>query len=59
MEENNYLGQEKVGSLLQKFAISSTQALIIFCLYNVVNYIFVGNDVRYLGNAASNVSEEA
>lgn len=37
----------------------STQALTIFCLYNIVNQIFVGNDVRYLDNAASNVSEEA
>lgn len=29
MEQNNYLGQEKVGRLLLKFAIPSTLALII------------------------------
>lgn len=29
MEQNNYLGQEKVGRLLLKFTIPSTLALII------------------------------
>ena len=37
MEENNYLGQEKVSKLLLKFAIPSTLALIISCLYNIVD----------------------
>lgn len=55
MEENNYLGQEKVGKLLLKFAIPSTLALIISCLYNIVDQIFVGNGVGYLGNAATGI----
>ena len=55
MEENNYLGQEKVSRLLLRFAIPSTLALIISCLYNIVDQIFIGNGVGYLGNAATGV----
>ena len=55
MEGNNYLGQEKVGKLLLQFAIPSTLALIISCLYNIVDQIFVGNGVGYLGNAATGI----
>lgn len=55
MQENNYLGTEWVGKLLLKFAIPSTLALIISCLYNIVDQIFVGNGVGYLGNAATGI----
>lgn len=55
MEENNYLGQEKVSRLLLRFAIPSTLALIISCLYNIVDQIFVGNGIGYLGNAATGI----
>lgn len=55
MRENNYLGTERVGKLLLKFAIPSTLALIISCLYNIVDQIFVGNGVGYLGNAATGI----
>ena len=55
MEENNYLGKEKVSRLLLQFAIPSTLALIISCLYNIVDQIFVGNGVGYLGNAATGI----
>ena len=55
MENSNYLGTEKVGKLLQKFAIPCICSLIISCLYNIVDQIFVGNGVGYLGNAATGV----
>ena len=55
MEENNYLGREKVSKLLLQFAVPSTLALIISCLYNIVDQIFVGNGVGYLGNAATGI----
>ena len=55
MQENNYLGKERVGRLLLKFAIPSTLALIISCLYNIVDQIFVGNGIGYLGNAATGI----
>ena len=55
MENSNYLGTEKVGTLLRKFAIPCICSLIISCLYNLVDQIFVGNGVGYLGNAATGV----
>lgn len=55
MENSNYLGAEKVGTLLRKFAIPCICSLVISCLYNIVDQIFVGNGVGYLGNAATGV----
>lgn len=55
MKQNNYLGTEKVGVLLRQFAIPCIFSLIISCLYNIVDQIFVGNGVGYLGNAATGV----
>lgn len=55
METGNYLGSEKIGKLLAKFCIPCIASLIISCLYNIVDQIFVGNGVGYLGNAATGV----
>ena len=55
MQESNYLGTEKVGSLLRKFAVPCIFSLLISCLYNIVDQIFVGNGIGYLGNAATGV----
>lgn len=51
MQDSVYLGTEKVGRLLGKFALPCIFSLIISCLYNIVDQIFVGNGVGYLGNA--------
>ena len=55
MESPIYLGTEKPGKLLLKFAVPCFFSLIISCLYNIVDQIFVGNGVGYLGNAATGV----
>lgn len=55
MQDSTYLGTEKVSKLLGKFAIPCIFSLIISCLYNIVDQIFVGNGVGYLGNAATGV----
>ncbi len=55
MQESAYLGTEKPGKLLRKFAVPCVFSLIISCLYNIVDQIFVGNGVGYLGNAATGV----
>ena len=55
MNQNNYLGTENVGKLLRQFAIPCIFSLIISCLYNIVDQIFVGNGVGYLGNSATGV----
>lgn len=55
MESSACLGTEKTGRLLLKFAVPRIFSLIISCLYNIVDQIFVGNGVGYLGNAATGV----
>ena len=55
METSNYLGTERIGRLLAKFCIPCIASLIISCLYNIVDQIFVGNGIGYLGNAATGV----
>lgn len=55
MQDTQYLGTERVGKLLRKFAVPCIFSLIISCLYNIVDHIFVGNGVGYLGNAATGV----
>lgn len=51
----NPLGSEKVGVLLRKYAIPSIISLIINSLYNIVDQIFIGHGVGYLGNGATNI----
>lgn len=56
VNQSNYLGKEKLSKLLGKFAPSPCiLSLIISCLYNIVDQIFVGNMVGYLGNAATGI----
>lgn len=55
MQESTYLGTEEPKRLLLKFALPCICSLIISCLYNIVDQIFVGNGVGYLGNAATGV----
>lgn len=52
---NNYLATEKPGKLLLKFAIPCILSLLISSLYNIVDQIFIGHGVGYLGNGATNV----
>lgn len=52
----NPLGYKKISSLLSSFAIPSIIAMVVSSLYNVVDQIFIGQQVGYLGNAATNVS---
>lgn len=56
MEKNGYLGTERLGILLRRFAVPCIFSLIISCLYNIVDQIFVGNKVGMLGTAATNVA---
>ncbi len=51
----NPLGYEKIGKLLTSYAIPSIIALIINSLYNMVDQIFIGQGVGFLGNGATNI----
>lgn len=52
----NPLGHEKIPKLLLKFAFPSVIAMLVSSLYNIVDQIFIGHGVGFLGNAATNVS---
>jgi putative MATE family efflux protein len=54
-QSNSYLITEPIGKLLPQFAIPCVVSLIISCLYNIVDQIFVGNGIGYLGNAATGI----
>ena len=52
---NNYLAEEKIGKLMLKFSIPCIMSLLVSSLYNIVDQIFIGRGVGYLGNGATNV----
>lgn len=49
------LGTEKIGKLLKAFSIPCVISLVVNALYNMVDQIFIGWGVGYLGNGATNV----
>lgn len=53
--KQNPLGYEKVGKLLLSFAIPSIISCLVNSIYNIVDQIFIGQGVGYLGNAATTV----
>ena len=52
---NNYLAEEKIGKLMLKFSIPCIMSLLVASLYNIVDQIFIGQRIGYLGNGATNV----
>lgn len=52
----NPLAYEDISKLLRGFAIPSITATLVSSLYNIVDQVFIGQGVGYLGNAATNVS---
>lgn len=53
--ETNILGYEKIGKLLKMYAIPSIISMLVNALYNIVDQIFIGQGVGYLGNGATNI----
>lgn len=51
----NPLGTERIGKLIVRYAIPSVISLVVNSLYNMVDQVFIGQGVGYLGNAATNV----
>ena len=56
LNEKNPLGYEKVSKLIKKFAVPSIVAMLVSSLYNIIDQIFIGQGVGFLGNAATNVA---
>ena len=53
--KTNPLGTERVGKLILTFAVPSIISMVVNALYNIVDQIFIGQGVGYLGNGATNV----
>ena len=51
----NPFASEPVGKLIARFAIPCVISLVVNSLYNIVDQIFIGWGVGYLGNGATNV----
>ena len=51
----NPLGTEKIGKLIVAFGIPSVISQVVNALYNIVDQIFIGQGVGYLGNGATSV----
>ncbi len=49
------LGTEKISKLLMAFSIPCIISMLINSVYNIVDQIFIGQGVGYLGNAATNI----
>ena len=56
IKELNPLGYKSVGKLLKSLAIPAIIANLVNALYNVVDQIFIGQGIGYLGNAATNIA---
>ncbi len=54
-KQENILGTEKIGKLIRKFSIPCIISMVVNALYNIVDQIFVGQGVGYLGNGATNI----
>lgn len=56
VQKENILGTEKIGKLLVKFAIPGIISMVVNSLYNIIDQIFIGQGVGYLGNGATSVT---
>ncbi len=52
---NDYLAKAPIGKLMLQFSVPCILSLLVSSLYNIVDQIFIGHAVGYLGNGATNV----
>ena len=48
--------QQSIGKLMLKFSLPAIISMVVNSIYNIVDQIFIGWGVGYLGNAATNVA---
>jgi Na+-driven multidrug efflux pump len=53
--QSNPLATEPIGKLIVTYAVPCVISLVVNGLYNIVDQIFIGRAVGYLGNTATNV----
>lgn len=55
-QDTNPMGIAPIGKLLISFSIPATISCLVNSVYNIVDQIFIGQGVGYLGNAATTVA---
>lgn len=55
-QKGNPLGYAPIGNLLAKFGLPAVVSMLVNAVYNIVDQIFIGQGVGYLGNAATTVA---
>lgn len=55
MERNHFMERESIGKLMIRFSVPCIMSLLVSSLYNIVDQIFIGQGIGYLGNGATNV----
>lgn len=55
-KKENPLGYAPIGKLLRQFALPAVVSMLVNAVYNIVDQIFIGQGVGYLGNAATTVA---
>ncbi|MEG0823620.1 MAG: MATE family efflux transporter [Erysipelotrichaceae bacterium] len=53
---NNPLGYKPIPKLLLRFCVPTVIMMLVNSLYNIVDQIFIGQGIGYLGNAATTVA---
>ena len=56
IKNGNPLGHEPIGKLLMKFALPAIVSMLVNAIYNIVDQIFIGQGIGYLGNAATTIA---
>ena len=56
VKEQNPLGTRPISQMLLSLAVPAVIANLVNAVYNIVDQIFIGNKIGYLGNAATNVA---
>lgn len=52
----NPLGYKPIGQLLMQFALPAIISMLVNSVYNIVDQIFIGQGIGYLGNAATTIA---
>lgn len=55
-KKGNPLGYRPIGVLLGQFALPAIISMLVNSIYNIVDQIFIGQGIGYLGNAATTIA---
>lgn len=55
-ENENILGTQKISKLLIAYSVPGVISMLVNSIYNMVDQVFIGRGVGYLGNGATTVS---